>query len=185
MRRAIFLDRDGTLNEDAGYVHRRKDWRWLPGSLSALERLAGAGFLLVVASNQSGIARGLFSEDDVRRLHRSLDRELSRRGIRLAGWYCCPHLPEISGPCPCRKPAPGLLLQAASELDIDLGASWMVGDRWRDAEAGCAAGCQTVLLASAPPEELAMAQGAGVRIVPDLAGAAELILASHSGSNIG
>ncbi|MBQ7607067.1 MAG: HAD family hydrolase [Desulfovibrionaceae bacterium] len=145
MQKAIFLDRDGTLNEDTGYVHRIEDWRWLPLVKESLAKAQRAGFLLVVVSNQSGIARGLFTEEDLAVLERQIDCDLARSNVTVS-WYHCPHLPEITGPCLCRKPAPGMLITAQKDLTIDMANSWMIGDRLRDCEAGIAAGLGTIKL---------------------------------------
>lgn len=182
-RRAIFLNRDGTLNLDTGYVHRAADWRWLPGVPEALARFKAAGRLLVVVSNQSGIARGMFGPAELHALERWVDGQLAPLGAAPDAWYHCPHLPEISGPCDCRKPAPGLLLRAARDLGIDLTASWMIGDRTRDARAGLAAGCRAVLLRSGWGErEAAEARESvpEVPTVPDLAAACVYILAREA-----
>lgn len=146
LRRAVFLDRDGTLNKDVGYVHRKEDWQWLPGVAEALKRLRAVGYVLVVVSNQSGIARGMYDREALRQLEEWVNVELAAKNAAIDAWYYCPHLPEITGPCECRKPEPGLLLQAARDLDIDLANSWMIGDRVRDVQAGLAAGCQSILL---------------------------------------
>lgn len=180
-RRAIFLDRDGTLNEDLGYVHRPEDWRWLPGVPEALARFRAASWLLVVVSNQSGIARGYFSREDLARLERWADNRLARLRAAPDAWYHCPHLPEITGPCSCRKPLPGLILQACADLGIDAGASWMLGDRMRDVAAGVAAGCRAGLLRPDPDDAEARATLAafpGTPVWPDLAAACDAILAS-------
>ncbi|MEG6503777.1 D-glycero-alpha-D-manno-heptose-1,7-bisphosphate 7-phosphatase, partial [Desulfovibrio sp. 1214_IL3152] len=131
LRRAIFLDRDGTLNRDTGYVHRKEDWQWLPGVPEALKRLRAVGYVLVVVSNQSGIARGMFDHDALKRLEEWINADLAAKNAAIDAWYYCPHLPEITGPCQCRKPEPGLILQAARDLHIDLADSWMIGDRVR------------------------------------------------------
>ncbi len=146
LRRAVFLDRDGTLNKDVGYVHRKEDWQWLPGVAEALKRLRAVGYVLVVVSNQSGIARGMYDRESLRLLEEWVNAELAAKNAAIDAWYYCPHLPEITGPCECRKPEPGLLLQAARDLDLDLANSWMIGDRVRDVQAGLAAGCQSILL---------------------------------------
>ena len=146
LRRAVFLDRDGTLNKDVGYVHRKEDWQWLPGVAEALKRLRAVGYVLVVVSNQSGIARGMYDREALRLLEEWVNAELTAKNAAIDAWYYCPHLPEITGPCECRKPGPGLLLQAARDLDLDLANSWMIGDRVRDVQAGLAAGCQSILL---------------------------------------
>lgn len=178
--RAIFLDRDGTLNHDSGYVHRWEDWRWLPGVPEALARFKAAGWLLVVVSNQSGIARGLFGEREMQALHAWINAQLHPLGATVDAWYHCPHLPEISGPCACRKPAPGLLLRAVREWDIDPAASWMIGDRLRDVQAGRAAGCRPILLRTGWGEKeaagLARQAGPPIPVLPDLAAACAYIL---------
>lgn len=179
-RRAIFLDRDGTLNADTGYVHRTEDWRWLPGVPEALARFRAAGWLLVVVSNQSGIARGMFDPAQLHALERWVDAQLAPLGAAPDAWYHCPHLPEVTGPCQCRKPAPGMLLRAAEAMNIDLTASWMIGDRMRDARAGLAAGCRAVLLRSGWGErEAAEArkQLPHTPVLSDLAAACAYILA--------
>ncbi len=173
-RRAVFLDRDGTLNADLGYVYRKEDWRWLPGVLEALAEFRRNDWTLVVVSNQSGIVRGYYGEQDLARLESWLDAQLCARGLGIDAWRHCPHLPEISGPCSCRKPAPGMLLDAAQELCLDLGASWMLGDKRRDLEAGLAAGCQVGLIAS-EPEIIARELLPEARLWPDLASAARAI----------
>lgn len=178
-RRAIFLDRDGTLNVDTGYVHRAADWRWLPGVPHALARFRAAGWLLVVVSNQSGIARGIFGPAELHALERRLDEQLTPLGAAPDAWYHCPHLPEVTGPCDCRKPAPGMLLRAATEMNIDLAASWMIGDRLRDVRAGLAAGCRAVLLRSGwgEREEAAVRESLPqTPVLPDLPAACAYIL---------
>ncbi len=179
-RRAVFLDRDGTLNRDDGYVHDAAHWHWLPGVIGAMARLKANGWLLVVVSNQSGIARGYFDPKALKRLEQWVDEELLPAGATPDAWYDCPHLPEITGPCECRKPKPGLLLQAAQDLGIDLAGSWMVGDRLRDVQAGLAAGCRTVLLShrdcARALREAEEAEAAGVPVRPSLAEASALIL---------
>lgn len=142
---AIFLDRDGVINKDTGYVSHSDDFVFIDGVIDALRLLKQKGFLLVVVTNQSGIARGLFSEDDFMRLTEWMDWSLADRGVDLDGIYFCPHHPSAgSGPdtraCDCRKPAPGMLLDAARELNIDLAASYMVGDKVSDLKAAEAAG---------------------------------------------
>ncbi|MCA9002467.1 MAG: HAD-IIIA family hydrolase, partial [Planctomycetes bacterium] len=114
---------------------RVEDFEWIPGTMDALQALRQAGFQLVVVTNQSGIAQGLLTEQDLARIHAFMREKLSAAGIELAGVYHCPHHPSLGekpGPCPCRKPAPGLLLQAARDLDLDLKRCWMIGDSLRD-----------------------------------------------------
>ncbi|MBL1379012.1 D-glycero-beta-D-manno-heptose 1,7-bisphosphate 7-phosphatase [Zobellella iuensis] len=142
---AIFLDRDGVINKDTGYVSHSDDFIFIDGVIDALRLLKQKGYLLVVVTNQSGIARGLFTEDDFMRLTEWMDWSLADRDVDLDGIYFCPHHPtEGEGAetkvCDCRKPAPGMLLEAARELNIDLGASYMVGDKVSDLKAAEAAG---------------------------------------------
>ena len=181
LRPAIFLDRDGTLNRDTGYVCRQEDWHWLPGVPEALRRLRAAGFLLVVVSNQSGLARGLFDMNALEALEAHANESLAAVHAGIDAWYYCPHLPDITEPCQCRKPQPGLLLRAAADLDIDLAASWMIGDRLRDVQAGLAAGCQAILLhgpgTPPTPEEEEAAPPPGVAVAAHLPAAVVQIMA--------
>ncbi|MCX4308881.1 MAG: HAD family hydrolase [Desulfovibrio sp.] len=147
-RKAVFLDRDGTMNEDPGYIFRSEDWRWLPEAVKGISVFNNAGWLVIVVSNQSGIARGFYSREDLGRLEAFVNADLAGRGARVDDWRYCPHLPEITGPCSCRKPEPGLLLAAARDLDIDLAASWMLGDRLIDVQAGLAAGARAGLVSA-------------------------------------
>jgi len=154
----VFLDRDGTLIEEVGYPTRPEQIRILGGVARGLARLAEAGFKRIVVTNQSGIARGLMTEDDLDRFHEALDEQLDLLGAAVDAYYVCPHHPDRSAAarpdlaiaCDCRKPKPGLILQAAEDLNIDLGASWTVGDTWRDVQAGQAAGLRTIKLPAAP-----------------------------------
>jgi len=164
-RRAAFLDRDGVINIDHGYVFRREDFEFVPGTLAACAQLHRQGMLLVVVTNQSGIGRGLYSEDDFRRLSAWMSAEFAAAGAPLAGVYHCPHHPQAALAqfrlaCDCRKPAPGLLLAAARELSLDLSRSVLFGDKASDIEAALAAGvAQRVLLGTdgraLPPPDLA------------------------------
>jgi D-glycero-D-manno-heptose 1,7-bisphosphate phosphatase len=144
-KRAVFLDRDGVINVDHGYVHKIEHFRFVPGSDIAMARLQAAGWRLIVVSNQSGLARGLYSSDDYERFTAHLRQQLAAAGVQLDAVLHCPHLPDAAVPgyrfaCDCRKPGPGMLLQAARELSIDLQASVIVGDRLSDVLAGRAAG---------------------------------------------
>lgn len=149
-RPAAFLDRDGVINLDTGYVHRPEDFVWREGAQQAVKRLNDAGFFVFVVTNQAGIARGYYTEDDVVRLHGWINRELRRVGAHVDGFYFCPHHPDGIGDyriaCACRKPAPGLLLQAIAEWPVELGRSFMVGDKDTDMEAAAAAGVAGTLI---------------------------------------
>lgn len=162
-RRAVFLDKDGTLIEDRPFVRPPSVVYLLPGVPEGLRRLHDAGFLLVVVTNQAGVAHGLFTEDDLRQVEDSVRRTFAAVEIPLSGFYYCPHHPLGSVPryairCRCRKPAPGLLTQAAADLDVDLGRSWMVGDILHDVEAGRSAGCGTVLIDNGNETEWVMSE---------------------------
>lgn len=132
MREAVFLDRDGTIIADVAYLRDPEEVRLLPGAAEAIKRLNDRGLLAIVVTNQSGIARGLLSRNDYHLTERRVDQLLASEGARLDAHYFCPHLPELTGPCDCRKPGVLLYSQAAEQFGIDLGASWWVGDRLRD-----------------------------------------------------
>jgi D-glycero-D-manno-heptose 1,7-bisphosphate phosphatase len=144
-RKAAFIDRDGVINVESAYVYRIEDFEFLPGAIEALRQLQAAGYLIVVVTNQSGIARGLYTEADYWRLTHHMQAQLSAAGVQLSAVEHCPHLPdaEIEGyrlDCSCRKPRPGMLDRAAIALNIDLSASILVGDRAADIQAGRSAG---------------------------------------------
>jgi D-glycero-D-manno-heptose 1,7-bisphosphate phosphatase len=163
MKAAVFLDRDGVLVQDVDLLVRRADLRLLAGVPAALNQLRQAGYALIVASNQTVVARGLATEAEVSILNEVLQEIILKAGGPLLdGWYFCPHHPNANVPvyrmnCDCRKPQPGLLRRAAGELGLDLSTSFMVGDRITDIIAGARAGCRTVLVEtgmhSQPPIE--------------------------------
>jgi D-glycero-D-manno-heptose 1,7-bisphosphate phosphatase len=149
-RRAIFLDRDGTLNvrpPEHEYLTSALEFTWLPGAAEGAARLATAGYALVVASNQRGIARGLVNPSVLRHIETLIQRGLSHHGCAIEAFRYCPH--DESANCACRKPKPGMLLDLARELDLDLSRSWMIGDGESDVLAGQAAGCRTALIGRA------------------------------------
>jgi D-glycero-D-manno-heptose 1,7-bisphosphate phosphatase len=148
---AVFLDRDGTLNVEKNYLYLPEDFEFIPGTPAAIRRLNRAGFKVFIVTNQSGVARGYFSLEDVERLHRYIADRLAEAGAQIDGFYVCPHHPtegqgRFQRDCACRKGAPGLLLEAADEHHIDLGRSFMVGDKEADIEAGERAGCTPLLV---------------------------------------
>ena len=143
--RAVLLDRDGVINVEREYLWAVDAFEFVPGAVDALKRLADAGWRLVVVTNQSGIARGYYTEDDYQRLTAHMRARLARAGVQLNAVLHCPHLPDAAVDayrmqCDCRKPAPGLLLRAARQLSLDLSRSVLIGDKLSDVQAGRAAG---------------------------------------------
>ena len=181
---AVFLDKDGTLVEDVPYNVDPARMKLVSGASEALHRLHAAGFALVVVSNQSGVARGMFPVEALEPVRRRLDELFRLAGSCLSGFYFCPHLPDADDPrygvvCECRKPAPGLLLQGAEDLGLDLRASWMVGDILDDVEAGNRAGCRSVLVGTEHETEwMWTPERRPWGVAPDLAAAADLVLAA-------
>ncbi len=155
-RRAVFLDRDGVINVDHGYVSTWERFEFIAGVPESLAQLQKAGYVLVVVSNQSGVGRGLYTESDVVNLHDSMCRALEILGVTISGIYYCPHHPTKAlkpyrVACDCRKPAPGLILNACMDLNLDPSKSILVGDKKSDIEAGRAAGVGELFWVSAPP----------------------------------
>jgi D-glycero-D-manno-heptose 1,7-bisphosphate phosphatase len=146
MRRAVFFDRDGTLIEDADYLSDPSRIVLIEGAVEALHRLRADGWVTVVVTNQSGIARGLITPEQYRRVADALEAQLRARGCPVDATCMCPHHPAISGPCACRKPQAGLLLAASSSLSIDPTRSFMVGDKVSDVHAGLSAGASPILV---------------------------------------
>lgn len=143
---AVFLDRDGTINVEKNYLYRLEDWEWIPGAKEAIRKLKQSGYRVVVVSNQAGIARGMFKPSDVERLHSFVQQELVGLGTTIDAFYYCPHHPDFSGNCSCRKPAPGMLVQASLDLNLDFARSWMIGDKLIDVQAGHAAAVQSMMV---------------------------------------
>jgi D-glycero-D-manno-heptose 1,7-bisphosphate phosphatase len=174
----VFLDRDGTLVVERYYLADPDQVELVPGAAAALRALAAAGYALVVVTNQSGIARGLYGEAEFRAVQRRIEELLRREGIELDGVYHCPHHPDYTGPCECRKPAPGLYRRAARELGLDLCRSVCVGDRLKDVLPARELGCRAaILVRTGYGEEEARRAPEWVRVERDLAAAAEAILA--------
>jgi D-glycero-D-manno-heptose 1,7-bisphosphate phosphatase len=176
-RPAAFIDRDGVINRDTGYVFRIDDFHVLPGVPEGLRCLQGAGYALVLVTNQAGIARGYYTEDQFERLTAHMENLLKAEGIFFAGIYYCPHHPDgivetYSTVCDCRKPSPGMLMLAAEELCLDLSASVLVGDKRSDIEAARAAGVRrAIIVQSGHPVRTEDARYADA-CVPDLVSAA-------------
>ncbi len=148
--RAVFIDRDGTLSEEIGYVNHVSRFRLLPRSAEAIKKLNDAGVAAVIITNQAGVARGYFPEERILEVHKRMEELLAEGDAKLDGIYYCPHHPSAGEPpyradCDCRKPKPGLLLRAAKELDIDIKNSYMIGDKFSDVELAHNAGCKGIL----------------------------------------
>ncbi len=144
MKKCVFFDRDGIVNQTPGpgYVERWDDFYLLPAFVESLRIAGECGYEAVIITNQRGVARGIMSMDSVEKIHRNLRSVLKdESGLELLDIYCCPH---NNNECDCRKPKPGMILEAADKYDIDLTASWMIGDSATDIEAGRAAGCRTI-----------------------------------------
>lgn len=151
MRPAAFIDRDGVINRERHYVHRIEDFELLPGVAEGLGMLRDQGYVLVVVTNQAGIARGLYSEQDFQQLTAHMHRVLNDAGASVDAVYHCPHHPtagqgDLARACSCRKPEPGMLLQAASDLQLDLRRSVLIGDKGSDIQAGRRAGLASCVL---------------------------------------
>jgi D-glycero-D-manno-heptose 1,7-bisphosphate phosphatase len=187
--KAVFLDKDGTLIPDIPYNVNADLISLNGGVVEGLQLLQSNGYLLVIVSNQSGIAHGYFTVDDLDKVKDTISTICSKVGIYVDGFYYCPHHPDgtvelYRAECNCRKPYPGLLLKAAEEKDIDLSSSWMVGDILNDVEAGNRAGCKTILINNGNETEWAP----GSERVPDyfardLAEAAKYIIAANNHKN--
>ena len=152
-RPAVFMDRDGTLSHEVGYVNHLSRFRLYPWTVDAIRMVNRAGWLAVVVTNQAGVARGYFPESLIQEIHASLRASVEGGGGRLDGIYVCPHHPSVGEPpyrqdCDCRKPRPGLLKRAEADLSVDLGRSWVVGDRHGDLELAWRVGARAALVKS-------------------------------------
>lgn len=153
MNRAVFIDRDGTLSEEVGYINHPQRFRLFPYAGEAIRRLNETGWLAIVTTNQAGVARGYFSEEMIQTVHKGMGDQLAMAGARLDAIYYCAHHPSVGEPpyrvdCDCRKPKPGLITRAANDFHIDLKKSWMVGDRYSDIELARNAGVNSAFVLS-------------------------------------
>lgn len=156
--KAVFLDRDGVITVDRGFVHKIEDFALLPGSANAIKSLKKAGYLIIIVTNQSGIGRGYYSEEQFSIFNKHMIDNLDQLGAKVDAVYYCPHHPDAAiekyrKVCDCRKPEPGMILKAAKELDINTCNSWFIGDRLSDIEAGKKAGCRTILITNSVDEK--------------------------------
>jgi D-glycero-D-manno-heptose 1,7-bisphosphate phosphatase len=176
-RPAVFLDRDGTLIEDMHYLADPTAVTLLPGAAQSIARLRAAGFVAVVTTNQSGIARGRITPEAYAAVKARLDALLEASGTQLDATYMCPHHPDVTGPCDCRKPGTGLLTRARRELGIDLSRSVLIGDRWRDIAAAAELSARGILVPSpeTPASEVEQAQH-DAAVARTLAAAVDMIM---------
>jgi D,D-heptose 1,7-bisphosphate phosphatase len=163
--KATFLDRDGVINKEVGYLSDPNDFEFLEGSIEALKILKQKGYLLIIITNQAGIARGFLTEKTLTSIHSKMIERLKLNNIQLDDIYYCPHHPEFTGLCDCRKPNPGMILKAQIKHNIDLTNSYMVGDTLNDIQTGKAAKCKTVLVLTGYGTEEQKKLGT---IVPDM-----------------
>jgi histidinol-phosphate phosphatase family protein len=179
-RAAAFLDRDGTIVRDANYIGDPRNVELLPAAPEAVRRLNEREIAVIVITNQSGIARGLFGLDDYEAVRRRLDELLTAAGARIDASYMCPHHPDVNGPCDCRKPGLALYRQAIAEHGLDPAQSSFIGDRWRDIAPAGALGGRGILIdaESTPPDDRDRAQSAGVEIVGSLGDAVDRVVAA-------
>ena len=186
MNRAVFLDRDGTIVAEKNYLHRPEDVVVFPGAGAALKRLADAGFMLIIVSNQSGVGRGYFTLSDVDRVNEHLARELATAGVRFAKIYIAPEAPDK--PSRGRKPSPQFLFDARKEFNLNLAESFMVGDKLIDLECGWNAGVKQSILVrtgyGTEVERSAAGKFASAVIVDDLVGVADWVLKTDSKLNV-
>ncbi len=197
----VFLDRDGTIIRDVNYLSRPDQVELLPNAADAIRHLNAAGIPVIVATNQSGIARGLFTVDSYERARARLDELLAEHGAHIDASYFCPHLPEVDGSCDCRKPRTGLFRRAASERSLDMSNPAFIGDRWRDVAPAQELGGRAFMLQSdtSAPGDAELARHAGIPLAPSLADVVRIlldgqgtrlprariaVLASGSGSNL-
>ena len=187
MAGAFFVDRDGTLNFEFEYIGDPAKAVLLPRTAAAIRLLNRAGVPVLVISNQAGVARGFFTTAEVERVNARIDELLKAEGARLDGWYYCPHHPDFTGACECRKPAPGMILRAAAEHGIDLALSAMAGDRPGDPETGANAGVGQLYLVRTGYGEKTVAKGAtlppGTKVVADLYDAVTDFLGKNGGGS--
>lgn len=169
-RPAVFLDRDGTMNEDVGYLSRHSELVLYPWTADAIRLLRRAGFAIVVVTNQGGIGRGMIEEPFLLDLHRGLAETLAAAGAAIDGWYYCPHHPDATIPhlretaCGCRKPQPGMVHAAVRDLDLDPARSWVIGDKWLDVQLGHAVGARSILVRTGWGREAEGARPEGQRV---------------------
>jgi len=175
MVNAVFLDRDGVINEEVEYLTDTKDVQLISGAAEAIKRLNDAGFKVMAITNQSAVARGMISEEDLKKINEKIASLVADSGGEIDKFYYCPHHPDFTGSCECRKPKPGMLLKAAEEFGIKLKSSYLIGDTKSDIGAGKAAGCTTILVLTGYGKEDQEEAGADY-VEEDLSAAVKLII---------
>lgn len=181
MNKAFFLDRDGVINVETGYLHEVDRTVVLDNIWQAIKMIHDHGFLAIAVTNQAGVAKGYYPESDIQPVHAAIQRQLLAAGgidALIDGWYYCPHHPEFTGKCDCRKPGAGMLKRAAADFDIDLSASFIIGDRISDLGAGVNAGCagECLVLTGYGEKVREEAGAAGFPIAADLPAAVKKML---------
>ena len=177
-KRAVFLDRDGTINVEKNYLHKIEDWEWTPRAIEAIKLINEAGYLAIVVSNQAGIARGYYTEKDVELLHRQVDAMLAVHGAHIDAYYYCPHHTDVGEirDCVCRKPKPGMLTQAQQDWNIDLESSFMIGDKLIDAEAAMRVGVAPIVVMTGYGKAESQAASEQIKLSENLLEAVSAIL---------
>ncbi|MBQ9804404.1 MAG: D-glycero-beta-D-manno-heptose 1,7-bisphosphate 7-phosphatase [Lentisphaeria bacterium] len=181
VNKAFFLDRDGVINEEIGYLHEPEKTEIISGVAAAIKMMHAAGYLVVAITNQAGVAKGYYPEADVYAVHSRIQQLLLTRygaDALIDAWYYCPHHQDFTGECDCRKPKPGMLLRAAADFNIDLSSSFMIGDRMSDINAGVNAGCaaECLVLTGYGVNEEQKAVDAGIQTAADLPAAVKQLL---------
>ena len=178
---AAFLDRDGVINAEVNYLHEPDKVVILPGVAEALRMIRERGYRVIVVTNQAGVAKGYYGESDIDAVHRRIDEILAAEGAKVDEYFYCPHHPQFTGECDCRKPSPGMLLEAAEKFGIDCAGSFMVGDRLSDVEAGVRAGCSRSFLVRSGYGETVIAEQdvSGIEIADDLLDAVRMFFAGQ------
>ena len=178
---AVFLDRDGTIMEDAHYIKSPDQVRLIPGAAAAVRRINDAGIRAIVVTNQSGLARGKFGPEDYEAVRKHFEALLEAEGAHIDASYFCPHHPSITGPCNCRKPATGMFEDAIRDFKLDVGNVAYIGDRWRDVVASKKLGGRGIMISShmTTDEDRRRAREDGIETAPDLKAAVEMLLRSY------
>lgn len=184
-KKTVFLDRDGTINIEKNYLYKREDFSFIQGAPEAVALLKNSGYRVIVVSNQAGVARGYYTEDDVKVLHEFVNEELKKWNTGIDAFYYCPHHPtagkgKYKRECECRKPRTGLLERAVADFPTDMDLSWMIGDNKSDIEAGAAFGVRTILVRTGYGKQLELENYVGYDyIADDLYHAVKIVLANE------